>query len=215
MSTAEVVWEEHIRGSEFFWTQHTAVFGCEDERTCGIPVLPRNECVGGQLCLSCGAAFHAAHQCCVAVRKYVVQVYESGPLIVCFRYELISRHVARHSFIFTLTRAFFVSINGTSYPNLVVPADIHICGSRSRFAEPGTSTGLGDVNPDAAEITNVVIGNVGGSGTYTEVMSMAPGENMECTDTAAACVKEVCLFDGPEVGPPAALVMQYQYDLII
>lgn len=56
---------------------------------------------------------------------------------------------------------------------------------------PGTSTGLGDVNREAVEITNVVIGNVGGAGTYTDVVSMAPGQNMECTDTAAACVKEV------------------------
>lgn len=60
-----------------------------------------------------------------------------------------------------------------------------------RFAVPGTSTGLTDVDPKATEITNVVIGNVGGSGTYKEVMSMAPGSGMKCTNTADACVQEV------------------------
>ncbi|CAM9758145.1 unnamed protein product [Pylaiella littoralis] len=65
------------------------------------------------------------------------------------------------------------------------------------IVEPGTTMGLGDVDPGAVEITNAVIGNVGGSGTYTEVMSMAAGENMQCTDTVAACVKEDYAVSGP------------------
>lgn len=61
----------------------------------------------------------------------------------------------------------------------------------SCFSVPGTTTGLADVDPSATEITNVVIGNLGGTGTYKEVVSMAPGANMQCTDTNAACVQEV------------------------
>lgn len=70
------------------------------------------------------------------------------------------------------------------------------CGTRLRtswsyFAAPGTTTGLSDVDPSAAEITNVVIGNVGGTGKYKEVVSMAPGADMLCTDENAACVQTV------------------------
>ncbi|CAM9096280.1 unnamed protein product, partial [Hapterophycus canaliculatus] len=65
------------------------------------------------------------------------------------------------------------------------------------IAVPGTSTGLTDVNPKATEITNVVIGNVGGSGTYKEVVSMAPGSGMTCGNTAAACVQEDVSVSGP------------------
>lgn len=58
-------------------------------------------------------------------------------------------------------------------------------------AVPGESTGLTDVDPESEEITNVVISNLGGVGSYKEVTSMAPGENMQCSDEAAACVQEV------------------------
>lgn len=59
------------------------------------------------------------------------------------------------------------------------------------IAVPGESVGLGDVDSEAAEITNCVIGNLGGSGTYMDVDSMAPGENMQCSDEEAACVQKV------------------------
>lgn len=59
------------------------------------------------------------------------------------------------------------------------------------IAEPGESVGLGDVDAGAAEITNCVIGNLGGSGTYMDVESMAPGQDMQCSDEAAACVQKV------------------------
>ena len=56
-------------------------------------------------------------------------------------------------------------------------------------AVPGTVTD-GSVDATAEEITNVIINNVGGTGSYEDVVSMAPGEQ-NCPDTAAACVKEV------------------------
>lgn len=65
------------------------------------------------------------------------------------------------------------------------------------FAVPGTSTGLSDIDSFATEITNVVIGNLGGTGTYKDVVSMAPGADMQCTDTSAACVQEVINPFGP------------------
>lgn len=58
-------------------------------------------------------------------------------------------------------------------------------------AVPGESVGLGDVDPSATEVTNVVISNLGGSGTYLDVVSMQPGEGLTCTDEDAACVQEV------------------------
>lgn len=67
-------------------------------------------------------------------------------------------------------------------------------------AVPGNSQS-GVVDRDASEITNVVLTNLGGTGTYQDVMSMADGE-INCPDEEAACVKEVsfgvilahCLF---------------------
>lgn len=59
------------------------------------------------------------------------------------------------------------------------------------FAAPGTTAGLSDVDSSAAEITNVVIGNLGGTGTYGEVVGMAPGADMLCTDAMAACEQKV------------------------
>lgn len=56
---------------------------------------------------------------------------------------------------------------------------------------PGESVGLTDVDPTADEVTNVVISNLGGEGTYNDVVSMAPGTGMSCVDTDAACVQEV------------------------
>lgn len=58
-------------------------------------------------------------------------------------------------------------------------------------AVPGESIGGSDVDPRATEITNVVISNVGGAGTYNDVVDMLPGENMRCSAGAGACVKEV------------------------
>lgn len=105
--------------------------------------------------------------------------------------------IARHTNLYfhTSKKAFFVSNQHYPRPQ---PCGTHCCypclRSRSCFSVPGTSTGLTDVDPLATEITNVVIGNLGGTGTYKEVMSMAPGENMQCTDTSAACVQEVRLW---------------------
>lgn len=59
------------------------------------------------------------------------------------------------------------------------------------YAVPGESVGLDDVNPSASEVTNVIISNLGGSGTYQEVISMQPGEGLSCIDEDAACVQEV------------------------
>lgn len=70
---------------------------------------------------------------------------------------------------------------------------------------PGETQGLKDFDTTATEITNVVISNLGGTGTYEEVMSMAPGENMVCSDTAAACVKEV---SAPFFTPTACVVFK-------
>lgn len=56
-------------------------------------------------------------------------------------------------------------------------------------AEPGNADG-GVVDSTATEVTNVVIDNLGGNGSYSNVVSMAAGEQ-NCPDTAAACVKEV------------------------
>lgn len=56
-------------------------------------------------------------------------------------------------------------------------------------AEPGNADG-GVVDSTATEITNVVIDNLGGTGSYSNVVSMAAGEQ-NCPDTAAACVQEV------------------------
>ena len=58
-------------------------------------------------------------------------------------------------------------------------------------AVPGESIGGTDVDPDASEVTNVVISNLGGTGTYMDVVSMAAGANMICPDEEAACVQEV------------------------
>lgn len=52
-------------------------------------------------------------------------------------------------------------------------------------------TGMTDVDPEATEITNVVIGNLGGTGTYMDVIGMDPGADMHCPSTEAACVQEV------------------------
>lgn len=56
---------------------------------------------------------------------------------------------------------------------------------------PGSSAGGDDVDPDAEVITNVVISNLGGTGTYDDVVDMIAGENMVCSAGATACVKEV------------------------
>eukprot|EP00752_Nemacystus_decipiens_P009999 g8915.t1 len=69
--------------------------------------------------------------------------------------------------------------------------------SETPIAEPGTTTGLSGVDPAATEITNVVIGNLGGEGTYKDVESMAPGADMQCTDTNAACVQKDVTVSGP------------------
>lgn len=57
---------------------------------------------------------------------------------------------------------------------------------------PGTRTGSSDVDPDATEITNVVIENVGGTGTYKDVVYMVPGQDLKCPDSY--CVQEVILL---------------------
>ncbi len=56
---------------------------------------------------------------------------------------------------------------------------------------PERSSASADVDARATEITNVVIGNLGGTGTYKEVVSMASGDNMDCAGFSAACVQEV------------------------
>lgn len=59
----------------------------------------------------------------------------------------------------------------------------------THLAVPGNGEGA-VVSPGAEEITNVVINNLGGTGSYENVVSMAPGE-INCPDKAAACVKKV------------------------
>ncbi|CAM9119621.1 unnamed protein product, partial [Ectocarpus fasciculatus] len=66
----------------------------------------------------------------------------------------------------------------------------------TNIAEPGTMTGMTDVDPEATEITNVVIGNLGGTGTYMDVIGMDPGANMHCPSTEAACVQEEVSVSG-------------------
>ncbi|CAM9227153.1 unnamed protein product, partial [Ectocarpus sp. 12 AP-2014] len=66
----------------------------------------------------------------------------------------------------------------------------------TNIAEPGTMTGMTDVDPEATEITNVVIGNLGGTGTYMDVVGMYPGADMHCPSTEAACVQEEVSVSG-------------------
>lgn len=56
---------------------------------------------------------------------------------------------------------------------------------------PGEGSGGTDVDPSAIEITNVIISNIGGSGTYNDVVDMISGEDMVCSAGASACMKEV------------------------
>ncbi len=57
----------------------------------------------------------------------------------------------------------------------------------------GETEGL-DVDPLASVIKNALITNVGGAGYYDNVVDMEDGENMECPDFDAACIKEVCKY---------------------
>lgn len=59
----------------------------------------------------------------------------------------------------------------------------------------GETGGL-DVDPLASVIKNALITNVGGAGYYDNVVDMEDGDNMECPDFDAACIKEVRKYSG-------------------
>eukprot|EP00904_Undaria_pinnatifida_P006640 jgi/Undpi1/3105/HiC_scaffold_15.g06479.m1 len=75
------------------------------------------------------------------------------------------------------------------------PSPVAAVNASDVVAVPGNSQS-GVVDRDASEITNVVLTNLGGTGTYQDVMSMADGE-INCPDEEAACVKEELTVTGP------------------
>lgn len=63
--------------------------------------------------------------------------------------------------------------------------------SMTELRIPVGSMDLMDVDPTAEKITDVVISNLGGTGTYQEVVNMVPGENMVCPEPDDTCVQKV------------------------